>query len=55
MDNEKKIPSHNEVLADLKKLVAIMEDPHPGLFTWVEARSKLADVVFEDLKLVLGK
>lgn len=52
---EPKIPSHIEILESLKRLVGIMEDPHPGLFTWAEARTKAAEKVYEELKLVLGK
>lgn len=49
------LPSHNEILEDLKKLVSLMEDPHPGLLTWLSARTELANVVYKKLKLVLGK
>ena len=54
MADENTLPSHTEILGDLKKLVNLMEDPHPGLSTWLSARIQLAKVVAEKLKLVLG-
>jgi hypothetical protein len=37
------VQQRDELLAAAKRLVALDDDPHPGLFTWCEFRSKAGD------------
>ena len=50
-----KIPSTIEVKEQAKRLVALLEDPHPGLATWNEARNSTAIELRKMLTAVLGK
>jgi hypothetical protein len=43
----------DELLLALKRLVSVLEDPHPGLSSWIEARDRLAVEVKNELVLRL--
>lgn len=42
-----------EILNAAKRLVSLLEDPHPGLFTWCEFRGKVAKELRDKLNSVL--
>lgn len=52
---EEKIPTTIEVKDQAKRLVALLEDPHPGLSTWVDARNDAAVKLYKMLRVVLEK
>jgi hypothetical protein len=50
-----KIPTTIEVRDQAKRLVALLEDPHPGLATWIQARNDATVQLYKMLGEVLGK
>lgn len=49
------IPTTIEVREQARKFVALLDDPHPGLFTWLEMRNHEARNLHKMLGQVLGK
>lgn len=49
------IPTSEEILAQAKHLVAILENPEPGLMTWLSFRTEAAVKLYKMLGQVLGK
>jgi len=49
------IPTSNDILTEAKALVTLLENPEPGLMTWLEMRTKVAAKLHEMLGQVLGK
>lgn len=50
-----KIPTTVEVREQARKLVAILDDPHPGLVTWISARNDAVVQLYKMLDEVLWK
>jgi len=45
----------DELLKELKKLVGLLEDPQPGLFTWCKFLRERLEGVYELIGKLLGK
>jgi hypothetical protein len=50
-----KIPTTIDVREQARKLVALLDDPHPGLSTWIEARNGEAVKLYKMLGFVFEK
>lgn len=47
------IPSTVDIREQARKLVAILDDPQPGLSTWIEMRNREAVKLYKMLGIVL--
>lgn len=54
-DPNSSIPSHLDIENKTKQFLGVLEAREVGLFSWVEARTKLAEELYAMLGKVLGK
>lgn len=47
MGDEKMNQTFDELKKDAERLVALLSDPHPGLFTWAEAVAEAVEDIAE--------
>lgn len=51
--SDEKLPSTIEIREQARRFVQLLDDPHPGLFTWVEARTTEGRKLYDMLGKVL--
>lgn len=54
-DVEYKIPTHLDMESKVRDFLALLEQREIGLFTWQQARAKMASELYDMLGRVLGR